>query len=94
MDSSLVFPVFGDIKWMPPPNFSLFHLNAPEAHHFFMNNLILGSKLINMGMHFAWLKIGESRDRINICPPCQTQIATSKSIAHKTKYGKMMHSVD
>ena len=53
VDSSLVFPVFGDIKWMPPPNFPLFHLHAPEAHHFFMNNTVLGSKLIKMGMHFA-----------------------------------------
>ena len=53
VDSSLVFRFFLGYQRMPPPDFPLLHLHAPEVHNVFINNTFLGSQLGSMGMHFA-----------------------------------------
>ena len=50
------FPLFYGYQADASPKFPLLHLHAPELHHFFMNNTFIGSKPINMGMHFAYNK--------------------------------------
>ena len=47
------FPFFLGYQRMPPPDFPLLHLHAPEVHNVFINNTFLGSQLESMGMHFA-----------------------------------------